>query len=548
MKLIVKVMMVLAVITFVFFGAERSFAQERTVDATGWLLIPVTTVVPTIDGQLDDIWKCVTAERMDSLEAGGIDTTTSGEPLTGLDLPFAEHFTRFRMLYDEDYLYVFVEIIDDVIDTTSADPWNDDCVELFFDGDNSKNPQATGYDENDVQWRWVYGEASGGPGGCDFAWYDTEEGYNFEVAIPADTLTFTLEGEAEIGFEISNADRDDGGIRERVQHWWTTSGIAWNNPSVFGNAYFLTENDRLVEEYLDIQYTAETPTIDGVMSEDDGWFAENVAELSDNEVEGGAARDTILTTSMDKQSSFRTIWNEDAFYIFVTSYDDSSDTSAADPWNNDCVELFFDGDNSKNPQATGYDENDVQWRWVYGETTGGPGGCDFVWLDTDYGWNLELAIPADSMTFNLQNEQEIGFEVSSADNDGEGREIVRHWWTSSGIAWNNPSVFGNAVLLNPTTAVETPVNVATSYNLSQNFPNPFNPTTEITFSVERGGLVRLNVYNILGKKVKTLYNDIASPGQNYSVRFDGTNFSSGVYFYTLESSRFTEIKKMVIIK
>ena len=89
--------------------------------------------------------------------------------------------------------------------------------------------------------------------------------------------------------------------------------------------------------------------------------------------------------------------------------------------------------------------------------------------------------------------------------------------------------------------------VPTKYSLSQNYPNPFNPVTRINFDISKQGLVMLKVYDILGREVKTLVNEIKSSGK-YSVDFNGMELSSGVYFYRLESNGFTDIKRMLMIK
>jgi len=92
----------------------------------------------------------------------------------------------------------------------------------------------------------------------------------------------------------------------------------------------------------------------------------------------------------------------------------------------------------------------------------------------------------------------------------------------------------------------------TKYALEQNYPNPFNPSTVIRYSIPtdvRGEMqeVRLKVYNILGNEVATLVNAQKSAG-NYSVNFDASKLSSGIYFYTLSSGKFKETKKMIFIK
>ena len=94
--------------------------------------------------------------------------------------------------------------------------------------------------------------------------------------------------------------------------------------------------------------------------------------------------------------------------------------------------------------------------------------------------------------------------------------------------------------------------VPTSYELSQNYPNPFNPSTTIKFSLETRGFVELSVYNILGRKVKTLVSTEMDAGP-HDVLWDGTDnsgdmASSGIYFYKLEAGDFVKTKKMLMLK
>lgn len=86
-----------------------------------------------------------------------------------------------------------------------------------------------------------------------------------------------------------------------------------------------------------------------------------------------------------------------------------------------------------------------------------------------------------------------------------------------------------------------------TYRLYQNFPNPFNPLTEITFSVAADSRVTIKIYNELGQEVKQLVNADYTKG-TYSIPFDGTNFASGIYFYKIEAGTFTDKKKMILIK
>ena len=86
-----------------------------------------------------------------------------------------------------------------------------------------------------------------------------------------------------------------------------------------------------------------------------------------------------------------------------------------------------------------------------------------------------------------------------------------------------------------------------NYALSQNYPNPFNPTTKINFAIPKQGFVSLKVYDILGRMVSQLVNEVKTAG-TYSVDFNASNFASGIYFYKLEVNNFTDVKRMVFLK
>ncbi|MDQ3019125.1 MAG: T9SS type A sorting domain-containing protein [Bacteroidota bacterium] len=85
------------------------------------------------------------------------------------------------------------------------------------------------------------------------------------------------------------------------------------------------------------------------------------------------------------------------------------------------------------------------------------------------------------------------------------------------------------------------------YSLEQNSPNPFNPTTTINYQLPVAGFTSINVFDIAGRLVSTLVNEFKVQG-SYNVTFDGSNLSSGVYYYKIETEGFTNIKKMILIK
>jgi archaellin len=85
------------------------------------------------------------------------------------------------------------------------------------------------------------------------------------------------------------------------------------------------------------------------------------------------------------------------------------------------------------------------------------------------------------------------------------------------------------------------------FALEHNYPNPFNPSTAIKYSIAKDGMVNISIYNTLGEKIGTIVNESLKAG-NYEVQFDARQFASGIYFYKMESGDFVSVKKMMLIK
>jgi len=101
--------------------------------------------------------------------------------------------------------------------------------------------------------------------------------------------------------------------------------------------------------------------------------------------------------------------------------------------------------------------------------------------------------------------------------------------------------------LDVTTGVGEEGGLASSYKLEQNFPNPFNPSTKISYTLPVGAHVSLNVYNVLGQHVATLVNEYRAAG-TYEVSFAPENLPSGVYLYTLKAGSYSATRKMMLVK
>jgi hypothetical protein len=119
---------------------------------------------------------------------------------------------------------------------------------------------------------------------------------------------------------------------------------------------------------------------------------------------------------------------------------------------------------------------------------------------------------------------------------------------SSGVNSDFVGVDFIYVTRNLPTAVESSEPRPTSFSLYQNYPNPFNPSTVIAFVVDAAGRTTMDVFDVLGRHIATLYDAVASAGPAHQVKFDGTSISGGIYFCRLQSGGKQKLMKMVLLK
>ena len=102
--------------------------------------------------------------------------------------------------------------------------------------------------------------------------------------------------------------------------------------------------------------------------------------------------------------------------------------------------------------------------------------------------------------------------------------------------------FGSGIILEQNDKI-----LMNGFTLSQNYPNPFNPTTKIKYSIPQSSNVLIKVFGVLGNEIKTLVDEYKNAG-DYEVDFNANNLPSGIYFYRLVSGRYSETKKMILLK
>jgi hypothetical protein len=119
--------------------------------------------------------------------------------------------------------------------------------------------------------------------------------------------------------------------------------------------------------------------------------------------------------------------------------------------------------------------------------------------------------------------------------------------SSSSLRYGNQ--WGSNIFLgsNFTSVGPEPPGLPRETRLYQNYPNPFHPSTEIGFQITDHGLVKLNVYDVLGREVGTVVNEVKAPG-TYTVQWNGSGVSSGVYFHRLQTGSFVQTKRLLLLK
>ena len=155
-------------------------------------------------------------------------------------------------------------------------------------------------------------------------------------------------------------------------------------------------------------------------------------------------------------------------------------------------------------------------------------GTGFVHYDGTSWNNVSAPVPAESSLLSMSR-------VSSSDIWAVGR-----YFEGSNLRTLTMHYSGVTSVTDPNTSLK-------DYRLEQNYPNPFNPSTNLEFGISDLEFVSLKVFDISGKEVSSLVNEILKPG-NYKYRFDAIDLPSGTYFYRLSAGDFTETKSMILIK
>ncbi len=224
------------------FGASQDWTANDANGLTlyvqgrvGDFVIPRVGTPPVLDGEVDEVWLQASVQV--------IETRIDGAEPTGP----ADVSGQFRALYDSDNLYVLVDVNDEALvqDSDAAQGWLDDRVEVFIDGDNSKDDAQDGVNDYQYCFRWNHGEVEtpvewyrspASLAGVQYGVVTTDSGYRLEIKLPWLTM---IGGSAEasqvIGIDVMIDDDDDGGDRDTQVAWHLPSGSP-HTPSLWGTA------------------------------------------------------------------------------------------------------------------------------------------------------------------------------------------------------------------------------------------------------------------------------------------------------------------------
>lgn len=375
---------------------------------------------PAIDGEMDPIWKHTPWVR-DFVRPSG-ETT------------FNDAAISWRAMWDYDYLYLFITVMDDIFLAETQTGWHGDSIELWLDGDNSKGTEYDGI--NDLGYTFLYTNDPDDPlifhpgdewrmgtkGHRQGAAY-WEGGVNLEVAIPMENLGVTPSVGHLMGMDMDWNDNDeDGGDRDSKVKWFDATDNSWQNPSLMGTIQLV---DRVVYDYTDVWYTDMPPVIDG-QPDDMSMYPTFVLN------QYMTSTDSLSNWDKDMAMEYQVVWDTSYVYYQVHIKDDVLVQDGAYNHTDDGVELWLDGDFSHGTSYDGINDIGASFKYVPGggldslNAAGWDGSGHYVWgpgtimsasSPTDDGVFLEFAVAMDSVDIKPQNGFMFGHEMDYNDDD-----------------------------------------------------------------------------------------------------------------------------------
>ena len=483
--------------------------------------VPKTFQAPVIDGVLDPIWQ-ISKQYTDFNDIWKTSYgTIDAQP-------------RFRMMWDEKYLYFFLSIRDDIlIHDSGHDHWQDDAIELYFDGNNSKEVYLDGIDDISFFLNYtpdltnkteVLDNAPLEPY-IQLCGMQTGEGWNMEVAVSWEDLIKISPAEGHIfGLEVQYDDDDDGGIRDNKFIWWATTDETWISPDIWTTAIL-------------VDYTISSPEISDVPDDQGGWVYvnwednanEGLSEITlyriwEQNPEGewvslGTVPAVQQNTYMFLAHTFGDSTTEDG--IFWSKFYVTAHTTDPNVYYISEVDSGYSVDNLAPSVPMGLlaqvtDENTIKLSW---DTSG----------DNDFNYfKIYRSIEEDFDPSGIES-YTATTDTLYIDTDIQSGEIYYYRITAIDFHGNESGaselVSASVVLLSSDTKVRS---YPREFNLQQNYPNPFNPSTIIPFELPDISHVTITVYTVLGQKLEVLTDKDYAAGY-HTITFYSKDYASGIY-------------------
>ena len=516
------------------------------------------TTPPVIDGDgTDAVWGTMTA--MELLRDNGSAGVSDAADFSG----------TVKAMWDADYIYVLLEVLDDTLDTESNNPWERDHYSVYFDLNNHK---STSYlldavaPMDSVQFMlekiWsVEGdltlEDTSMIWGMDFVeMIDSGTGYTVEMAIPLNLIGVDLAAGDIIGFDAKIGDNDADGSLDGKYSLYQTMDEGWQNPSYIGTAKL--EADGSFSKVMHM------PVLDGM--DDYAWYgATEYKLLVDNIGETNG-----VDNAADFSGSVKTLWDDDNIYVLLKVMDDTLDTESNQAWERDNWSIYFDMANLKTTayvKDTDATNDSVQFMlekiWsVAGDVafsnrvaaldSSMVEGLDFFeYIDSGKGYTLEMAVPLALLGVDVGLDDIIGFDAKIGDNDGDGSLDGKYSWHQRlDEGWQNPSYLGNIKLvageldIDMGTTMKAPAQIVIDGKMegdwSQAVPMPLereNDITGVTDAADFSGVARAlwdndNFYVLLDVTDDSLNVDASwNPWErdHYTIYFDLDNLKTSTY-------------------
>jgi len=529
---------------------------------------------PVIDGRKDNVWDFV--PRIDKFFAIKGAKNQSGVIYEKDPDNYLDASPSFRVLYDDKYLYFYAETYDDTLnidkvgwEMPGSRAYNEDCFEIFLDGDYTRGTKYDGKTEGEI---WFLPEEKNILFNTDYQrgfeiknilwdqhiWKNAEGrkiGWNIEVAIPLADIYLNPAKNKLFGMDLKYSDDDGnqlntattapGNDREHNLRWSLDKDA--HNPA---NFYTVSLSTQFVTDKIEINNVPVPPMIDGDV--DSMW--NGVKEYSLNRYSHAAS----LKNYADANVTFKIVNTPASIHFLIVVEDDIVGTSNTNENENDGLALFFDGDNTC---TNTYDTNTTGFylsfnahgtlnapRAVDPRSTGNLTAIRYAAKKIGNRWNVELEIPKKDLSISGDT---FGFELYYYDDDdgGDKKDCTITFRDSTFGAVLNPSQLSRAILTNQTVSVKKNEEMPTGFNLFQNYPNPFNPETSITYTVPNDGHVALNIFDVLGRKISSIVDEYQTAGR-YRVTLDMQKnaHASGIYFSRLEYNGRRITRKMEYIQ